>query len=157
MRAWFLVLLGACSSNNHHSIPVGDVCNYGAPATSPNQVILASASSCNGGACLRFPLQRELPAGASYNGDVGLCSAVCEDEGDCFRIPESPCVTGFACGIVQTVGPACCQKYCVCKDYILLPESGEPPVPQACDAANPANACCNLDGRVGNPDYPNCH
>ena len=55
-----------------------------------------------------------------------------------------------------TVGPFCCKKFCVCKDYIVVPTDGDIPLPLACEGSDTANACCNLEGRAGNADYPNC-
>ena len=54
------------------------------------------------------------------------------------------------------MGPVCCTRLCVCKDYVVLPATGLPPPPRACDATDAANVCCNLAGRAGNPLYPNC-
>jgi hypothetical protein len=74
-------------------------------------------------------------------------------------VPESPCITGFTCGVPPgiTVGPFCCKKFCICKDYIVVPANGgELPAPQACDANNTANDCCNLPNRENNPMYPLC-
>ena len=95
--------------------------------------------------------------GSTYpTGNVGLCTAECESDSDCDRVPESPCVTGFTCGVAVTVGPFCCRKFCICKDYIVIPDSGELATPEACDASDPNNACCNLDGRSGSSQYPLC-
>ena len=56
-------------------------------------------------------------------GNNGLCTAECESDDDCDRVPESPCKTGFTCGVAVTVGPFCCKKFCICKDYIVIPDS----------------------------------
>ena len=66
---------------------------------------------------------------------------------DCERVPESPCSGGFACGVAVTVGPFCCKKFCVCKDYIVIPADGVLAVPKACDPDNATNTCQNLPGR----------
>jgi hypothetical protein len=90
-------------------------------------------------------------------GDYGLSTAECQSDSDC--IPESPCVTGFTCGVPPglTVGQFCCQKYCVCKDYIEIPAAtGVLPTPIACDPSLAVNECCNLPGRTGSSTYPTC-
>jgi hypothetical protein len=56
-----------------------------------------------------------------------------------------------------TTGAFCCQKFCICKDYIMLPDSGELGTPAGCDPNNGENECCNLAGRRGNAAYPRCH
>jgi hypothetical protein len=148
-----LVCLGACTAQ-----PVGRICDLGTALPAPSEVVVASPSlDCVSRTCLRVPLGRELPMGSTYpEGNVGLCTAECESSDDCERVPESPCKTGFTCGVAVTVGPFCCKKFCICKDYIVIPESGSLPTPLACDPNDPANACCNLSGRTGNSQYPLC-
>jgi hypothetical protein len=143
------------------STPVGRICDLGSEPPATSEVVVASPSlDCVSRTCLRYPLgTKELPEGGAYNPNVGLCTAECESDDDCERVPESPCVTGFTCGVAVQVGPFCCRKFCICKDYAVVPEdSGVIPTPLACDAENAANACCNLPGRVGNADmYPLCN
>ncbi len=148
-----LVLASACTSN-----PVGRICDLGTATPAPSEVVVASPSlDCVSRTCLRVPLGRELPEGSMFpEGNNGLCTAECEADEDCERVPESPCKTGFTCGVAVTVGPFCCRKFCICKDYIVIPDSGSLPTPMACDANQANNACCNLPGRVGKPMYPLC-
>lgn len=138
--------------------PVGRICDLGAAMPAASEVVVASPSlDCVTRTCLKVPLGRELPPGASYPaGNNGLCTSECASEDDCERVPESPCVGGFACGVAVTVGPFCCRKFCVCKDYIVVPDDGKIATPKACDSNNAANACCNLDGRNNNAQYPLC-
>ena len=144
----------ACGGN-----PVGRICDLGVQPE-PGSVVVGSPSlDCVTRTCLEVPLGRALPPGSIYpSGTDGLCTAECQQDSDCDRVPESPCVTGFTCGIVPglTVGPFCCRKLCVCKDYIMIPMSGVLDTPMACDPGKPENACCNLDGRPGNAMYPLC-
>ena len=148
-----LLCLGACTAE-----PVGRICDLGTALPAPSEVVVASPSlDCVSRTCLRVPLGRELPMESMYpEGNAGLCAAECESADDCERVPESPCKTGFTCGVAVTVGPFCCKKFCICKDYIVIPDSGSLATPMACDANEPANACCNLSGRVGNSQYPLC-
>jgi hypothetical protein len=139
--------------------PVGRVCDLGNQTPEPSEVVVASPSlDCVTRTCLRVPLSRELPPGSSYpSGNNGLCTAECESADDCERVPESPCKTGFTCGVAVTVGPFCCRNFCICKDYVVVPENGTLPTPKACDADNADNACCNLPGRTDDPGkYPLC-
>jgi len=148
-----LASISACTSN-----PVGRLCDLGTALPAPTEVVVASPSlDCVSRTCLRVPLGRQLPEGSSYpEGNNGLCTAECEKADDCDRVPESPCKTGFTCGVAVTVGPYCCRKFCICKDYIVIPDTGEPATPLACDPDEPKNACCNLEGRAGNSAYPLC-
>jgi len=148
------VLGGGCEDN-----PVGRICDLGAETPQPSERVVASPSlDCVSRTCLRYPPARALPPGSvPPSGNNGLCTAECSTDEDCDRVPESPCITGFTCGIAVTVGPFCCRKFCICKDYVVLPESGgELAVPEACNPDNAANACCNLSGRDNSPDYPLC-
>lgn len=148
-----LVLGAGCTDS-----PVGRICDLGTATPQVSEVVVASPSlDCVSRTCLRYPAQRELPPGSEpLNISEGLCTADCTADADCDRVPESPCITGFTCGIAVTVGPFCCRKVCICKDYVVLPESGEIATPKACDANEATNACCNLSGRLDNPNYPLC-
>ena len=146
--------LAGCTEN-----PVGRICDLGTELPAETEVVVTSPSlDCVTRTCLRVPRSRELPDGSKYpGGNNGLCTAECESSDDCDRVPESPCITGFACGVAVTVGPFCCRKVCICKDYVVIPEGGEIATPKACDTSNADNACCNLAGRVGNSAYPLCN
>ena len=148
-----LVLAAACSGQ-----PVGRICDLGTSLPEPSEVVVASPSlDCVSRTCLRVPLGKDLPPGSTYpSGTNGLCTAECSSSDDCDRVPESPCKTGFTCGVAVTVGPFCCRKFCICKDYVVLPDNGVPPDPMACLSSNPDNACCNLPGRANNSQYPLC-
>lgn len=152
-RLWLLGLaIAGCTSN-----PVGRICDLGSQLPAPPEVVVASPSlDCVSHTCLRVPLGRVLPEGSTYSGNSGLCTAECEKDDDCDRVPESPCKTGFTCGVAVTVGPFCCKKFCICKDYVVIPETGQLAQPEACDPATAANACCNLEGRNNNALYPLC-
>ena len=87
-------------------------------------------------------------------GNLGLCTAECSSDDDCDKVPESPCQTGFTCGVPVTVGPFCCKKLCICKDYLVVPPGDL--ADGACNPDDMNNSCCNLPNRAGNPAYPAC-
>lgn len=143
--AFALAALAACTEN-----PVGRKCFIGSDAGTEGQSVVASpALECPSRECLHVPLGTgvTLPEGSEY---ADLCTASCESDEDCDKVPESPCVTGFTCAVPVTTGPFCCRKKCICKDYILVPEGGLP-TPAVCDPDNELNTCCNLPGREGLP------
>lgn len=153
-HAAFVMFLAACAGE-----PVGRICDLGTQTPQPAEVVVASPSlDCVTRTCLRYPLGRELPPGSKFpEGNNGLCTAECASDDDCDRVPESPCITGFTCGIAVTVGPFCCRKFCICKDYVVVPEeTGQLSTPMACEVSNTNNACCNLEGRQNNAMYPLC-
>jgi hypothetical protein len=81
------------------------------------------------------------------------CTAECSSDSDCDgetrdRTPRKPgeppdlrCKGGFVCGIGFEVGPLCCKKICLCKDF--LPKGGLPPV-ASCDKSKGVSTCTNL-------------
>lgn len=161
-HAVFAVLLSlaafgtGCTTN-----PVGRICDLGAATPQVGDVVVATPSlDCVSRTCLRVPAQRKPPPGSNIGNltlNQGLCSSECSIDGDCDRVPESPCLTGFTCGEATTAGPFCCKKFCICKDFVVIPDqSNELPVEAACDASNVLNHCCNLEGRPGNPMHPMC-
>ena len=155
----FVVSLAAAFGAACGGEPVGRICDLGTDTPAATEVVVASPSlDCVSRTCLRVPLSKELPQGSTYpTGTNGLCTAECSSDDDCERVPESPCITGFTCGVAVTVGPFCCRKFCICKDYVVVPESGSIATPKACDPSIADNACCNLSGRTGNSEYPLCN
>ena len=132
-------LASGCSDN-----PVGRKCFIGADASNDSQRIIASpALECQSRTCLHVPPEKAIPEGGE---PADLCTASCETDEDCDKVPESPCQTGFTCAIPVVVGPFCCQKMCVCRDYLVIPDGGVPE-PKACDPDIPENTCQNLPGR----------
>jgi hypothetical protein len=128
-----LAFVAGCSEN-----PVGRRCFIG-EAPDPSQASIASpALECASRTCLHMPGQGE--------GESDLCTAECDSEDDCDKVPESPCESGFTCGVAVVVGPFCCRKVCICKDYVVIPDGGMPAL-EACDPDLEQNTCCNLPGR----------
>ena len=122
---------------------VGRKCFSGFSVEDDQAIIASPALECSSRQCLHVPQERELPPDSQY---ADLCTAECSEDSDCNRVDESPCQTGFTCAIPVTVGPFCCRKLCICKDYLVVPEGGRP-IPAACDPDNAQNECCNLPGR----------
>ena len=110
----------------------------------PNETAIAPAASCASGACLHTPQEHDLPMCGNYpDGAKGLCTAACEKDADCGGL-DGPCVSGYTCGVAVTVGRYCCQRMCMCKDFVDVGSAA----PAPCDPANTANTCCNLPGRA---------
>jgi hypothetical protein len=150
----FGLLVAACGGD-----PVGRICDLGLTPGESEAVVASPSLDCVSRTCLKVALEvplNQLPPNSRYpTGNLGLCTDRCEQDSDCERVPESPCQSGFTCAIAVEVGPFCCEKFCICKDYLVIPESGRP-TPAACDPNVAANSCCNLTGRRGNAQYPTC-
>ena len=122
--------------------PVGRLCDLGTVARQGDIIVAIPSLDCITRTCLRIPLSQELPPGSQFpTGNTGLCSAECDSDADCEGSPDSPCIGGFSCRIATPVGPACCKKLCVCRDYGLVDQSA------ACAPGNTANTCANLSAR----------
>ena len=139
----FAVLSGGCDSN-----PVGNKCFIAdAGVDEITQARISSgAVDCISRLCLSVPTEVGvvLPAGSE---ETPLCTGGCSSDSDCDRVSVSPCQSGFTCRIQMSVGPFCCRKLCVCKDFFNVPDAGVSPTPPACDPDNADNTCCNLPGR----------
>jgi hypothetical protein len=125
--------LAGCQEN-----PVGRKCFIGDPPDLQQAIVTSPALECPSRTCLHMPGQSE--------GASDLCTAECDSADDCDKVPESPCESGFTCAIPVVVGPFCCRKMCICKDYLVIPDGGVPE-PEACDPDLEENTCINLPGR----------
>lgn len=131
----------ACTEN-----PVGRRCFIGDDPGNDEQAVIASpALECPSRTCLHYPKDQGVtpPEGAEY---ADMCTGECESDDECDKVENSPCVSGFTCAVPVVVGPFCCRKMCICRDFLVVPEGGIPE-PEACNADNAANQCCNLAGR----------
>ena len=138
-----MMTVTACADN-----PVGRKCfigDLGGVGSETKVVVASPALECQSRTCLQVPLQNSLPPNSEY---ASLCTATCDSDSDCDRVPESPCQTGFTCGVATVVGPFCCQKLCICRDYVIVPEAGLS-TPEACNPDKAENTCVNLPGRAG--------
>lgn len=148
--AQFALALGALFSAACGGEPVGRLCDLGAERSTTRAVTSLAALDCTSRFCLSVPLEPGALGGENYPaGETkGLCSNFCESSDDCERVSESPCKSGFTCGIATEVGDICCQKVCICKDFIRprQDENGQDtyviPTPESCLPENAANSTC---------------
>jgi hypothetical protein len=106
----------------------GAVCDVGVSAGSgPGVVsIVSPAPGCMSNACLLAPAEKD------PRGTGPLCTSSCTTNADCeggllgdrTDPGDHRCKTGFVCMIPTTVGPFCCQRMCVCRDFITEPLGG---------------------------------
>jgi len=123
-----LSLGGACEDKH-----VGRICELG--TNSPDggssggstAIISSPALECPSRICI-------LPAGDTGNvANTGpLCTAGCSSNDDCSDGETGPkgnptdrhCEQGFVCMWPTTVGDFACQKFCVCRDFVVEPMGG---------------------------------
>ena len=123
-----LALGGACEDKH-----VGRACELGTSSSmgGTNGGSVATISSpaleCPSRICI-------LPGGdtANVENTGPLCTAGCDNNDDCADGEGGPkgdandrhCENGFVCMWPTTVGPFCCQKMCVCRDFVVEPRGG---------------------------------
>jgi len=107
----------ACEDNG-----IGRSCDVLADAGQTQAVYNNQALECPSRICLK-PLRAD---SITKDVDTGpYCSAVCSKDSDCDgqkRDSNDPadkhCQKGYACGVAFVVGPLCCKKLCLCKDFL---------------------------------------
>ena len=120
----------ACEDNG-----IGRSCDVLADAGQTQAVYNNQALECPSRICLK-PLRAD---SITANIDTGpYCSAVCSKDSDCDGQKKDMndsndhhCAKGYACGVAFVVGPLCCKKLCLCKDF--LGDSLQTPL--TCDAS----------------------
>jgi hypothetical protein len=123
---------------------IGRSCDVLTDAGNAQGVFNSEALECPSRICLK-PVVQE---GATMPDPptTAYCSASCSQDSDCdgqTRDQSNPhdyrCQKGFSCGIAFVKGKICCQKLCLCKDF-LNPSVGAP-TPIACQGT--AAATCD--------------
>ena len=120
------------ASSTSLSASVGSPCDVLTDAGPSQGVYNAEALQCPSRICLKPVVQ----SGAGTVDTAAFCSVSCSQDSDCdgqVRDPSNPldtrCQKGFVCGIPFVKGRLCCQKLCLCQDF-LGPQGA--PVPIAC-------------------------
>jgi hypothetical protein len=119
-----LILGGACTDNH-----IGRPCELGAEVdagsgSGATTTIASPALECPSRICI-LPGAQKTP-----DGTGPLCTASCSTDSDCAdgeidKTKGGPrCKTGFGCMWPTTVGDFCCQKMCVCLDFVAEPPGG---------------------------------
>jgi hypothetical protein len=101
---------------------IGRPCDVLTDAGPVQGVYNSEALECPSRICLKPVVQQ----GASGSVDTGpYCSASCSQDTDCegqlrdkTNANDKRCRQGFTCGIAFVKGKICCQKLCLCKDFL---------------------------------------
>jgi hypothetical protein len=123
---------------------IGRPCDVLTDAGNAQGVFNSEALECPSRICLKPVVQ----PGATLPQDpptTAYCSASCSQDSDCDgqtrdrnNKRDHRCENGFACGVAFVKGKICCQKLCLCRDF-LNPNVGAP-TPIACQG-NGAATC----------------
>jgi hypothetical protein len=124
---------------------IGRPCDILTDAGPLQGVFNSEALECPSRICLKPVVQSGAANMPSDPLTGAYCSASCSQDSDCDGQGRDPnnhrdarCEHGFACGIAFVKGKICCQKLCLCKDF--LPTSGMS-TPIACQGGLAAS--CN--------------
>jgi hypothetical protein len=116
---------------------IGRPCELGAngadAGSGATAVITSPALECPSRICIQPGAEK------AVQGTGPLCTAGCSTDDDCSdgesgskTDPTDPrCKSGFTCMWPTTVGSFCCQKMCVCRDFVTEPMGGFKP-PMVC-------------------------
>jgi hypothetical protein len=127
---------------------VGQLCDLTVDAGPSQGVVNLKAGACKTGLCLKPMLNPEANAVDPPTG--ATCTEECSTDSDCdgeLRNPSNAqdrrCKGGFVCGVPFVVGPLCCKRYCLCKDF-LGPSGAQMPV--ACQGPDALATCQSAAG-----------
>jgi hypothetical protein len=120
---------------------IGRPCDVLTDASAQQAVFNAMALECPSRICLKPVV--ETSADMPPPLTTAYCSASCSQDSDCSDgqtrgggARDLRCRTGFSCGIAFVKGKICCQKLCLCNDF--LPPGGAR-TPIACTGGNAEN------------------
>jgi hypothetical protein len=138
-----LVLLLAGLGGGCEEKHIGRPCNLGLQADAGDTTITSPALQCPSRICI-------LPqADKDPKGTLPLCTDTCSSDGDCDgetadknNANDHRCRSGFTCMWPTTVGAFCCQKMCVCRDFVTPPADGKWQEPPICK--DPNGGCANV-------------
>jgi len=119
---------------------IGRPCDVLTDAGPAQGVFNSEALECPSRICLKPVVQQGATMPDPPTGPY--CSASCSQDSDCDGQTRDPgnnfdkrCQKGFACGIAFVKGKICCQKLCLCKDFL---GSAGAPTPIACQGGEAA-------------------
>jgi hypothetical protein len=126
---------------------IGRSCDILTDAGAAQAVFNTEALECPSRVCLK-PVVDPL-ANMPSPVTTPFCSASCSQDSDCdpnllrsgdqSKSVNHRCVNGFACGIAFVKGKLCCQKLCLCKDFLNTSTGTQTPI--ACTGDGPST--CN--------------
>jgi hypothetical protein len=101
---------------------LGSPCDILTDAGATQGVYNSSALECPSYICLKPGVQ---PGVVGAVNTAAFCTAGCTQDSDCAGQTGDPanaldtrCKSGFLCGVAFAKGKICCQKLCLCKDFL---------------------------------------
>src|SRR5262249_30084266 len=114
-----VLVLGGCEDNG-----VGRLCDVGVDGgtSTSESIINGAALECPSRICLAaVPNSPTVPGG--FAGEQPLCTLRCSNDDDCSdgltsKADMRLCHSSFKCAVSTTTGPFCCEKLCICADFL---------------------------------------
>ena len=124
---------------------IGRPCDVLTDASAQQAVFNAEALECPSRICLK-PVVDNLADMPSPTTNA-YCSASCSQDSDCSDALlrdksnqlDRRCKGGFSCGIAFVKGKICCQKLCLCRDFLNKDTGAQTPI--ACTGDNAIRDC----------------
>jgi hypothetical protein len=128
-----VILAGACDDKH-----IGRPCQTGVPPVDAGSsggtfaTVTSPALECPSRICLLPGDVNGATSPTPGDHDGAFCTASCSTDDDCSDGEQGSksdpndtrCKGGFVCGWPTTVGPFCCQKMCICHDFLTVPAGG---------------------------------
>lgn len=132
----------------------GDICLY-VDATEPPADPCESDADCNAANPGIHRFTCDVPAATcklaeDFFLESSMCSAYCESDADCATDASTTCQSGFMCTPMSSIGEACCQPVCACRDQI--DEALRSELEQDCALGSAGNCCTESPGQGLCPD-----
>ncbi len=155
-RGYFLMMLGVLvlgwaatgCEDKHIGRPCLTNADAGTVGASGGSVAIISSPNlqCPSRICL-LPADEQT---AAMENDGPFCTYACSTDDDCSDAEtgtkgaagDTRCKSNFICAVATTEGPFCCQKYCICHDFVYVPPGGLK-TPTACEPGAPSS-CANV-------------
>jgi hypothetical protein len=142
----FLVCGGAVLGTGCENKAIGRPCDVQSDAGSMQAVFNGQALECPSRICIK-PSREQ---GVTMTDTAPYCTAECSKDSDCdgerrdtSNGRDRRCTKGFVCGVGFEVGPLCCKKLCLCRDFVV-DQAGGLQTPASCDKSKGVSTCQNL-------------
>jgi len=152
VRGYFLVALGVLAlglgggcEDKHIGRPCNTNVDAGAISGGHVAVLTSPSLECPSRICLEAANLGVMESAEEQAAEGSMCTAPCSTDDDCSDgDPGTQCKKGFVCTWPTTTGAFCCQKMCVCHDFVKV-DPGGIPEPTAClspSAGGPSPKTC---------------
>jgi hypothetical protein len=135
LGAFILAAVALFGNTGCEDKAIGRPCDVLTTATKDQGVYNPQALDCPTRICLKPEVQTGAPTVSPET--TAYCSASCSQDSDCdgqtrdrSNDSDTRCANGYTCAIPFEKGSLCCQKLCLCKDFVDKEHGAT--IPNAC-------------------------